>query len=202
MAGAARSATSTSLATGRTRWPRRTNQSGIDSWRVAVVLAFDGKDIADRPCRRHAPALFRSRSFHWARKELTQRHCGRVARQAGGCAEARRRRLCRAGRGQVGRITACARCPKSTAASSRWIRIPAACWRCPAASPTRSSQFDRAMQAMRQPGSSFKPFVYAAALDNGYTPVEQGAGRAVRDGSRARAGRLAAGQLRESNFSA
>jgi penicillin-binding protein 1A len=36
-----------------------------------------------------------------------------------------------------------------------------------------SSQFDRAMQAMRQPGSSFKPFVYAAALDNGYTPTSQ-----------------------------
>ncbi|WP_196258441.1 penicillin-binding protein 1A [Pelagibacterium limicola] len=33
------------------------------------------------------------------------------------------------------------------------------------------SQFNRATQAMRQPGSSFKPFVYAAALDNGYTPA-------------------------------
>ncbi len=32
------------------------------------------------------------------------------------------------------------------------------------------SQFNRATQAWRQPGSSFKPFVYAAALDNGYTP--------------------------------
>jgi penicillin-binding protein 1A len=32
------------------------------------------------------------------------------------------------------------------------------------------SQFNRATQAMRQPGSSFKPLVYAAALDNGYTP--------------------------------
>ena len=32
------------------------------------------------------------------------------------------------------------------------------------------SEFNRATQAMRQPGSSFKPFVYATALDNGYTP--------------------------------
>jgi penicillin-binding protein 1A len=33
-----------------------------------------------------------------------------------------------------------------------------------------NSQFNRAVQAMRQPGSSFKPVAYAAALDNGYTP--------------------------------
>ncbi|WP_068316078.1 penicillin-binding protein 1A [Polycladidibacter hongkongensis] len=32
------------------------------------------------------------------------------------------------------------------------------------------SQFNRATQAKRQPGSAFKPFVYAAALDSGYTP--------------------------------
>lgn len=32
------------------------------------------------------------------------------------------------------------------------------------------SQFNRASQAKRQPGSSFKPFVYAVALESGYTP--------------------------------
>jgi len=32
------------------------------------------------------------------------------------------------------------------------------------------SQFNRATQAARQPGSSFKPFVYMAALDKGFTP--------------------------------
>jgi penicillin-binding protein 1A len=33
------------------------------------------------------------------------------------------------------------------------------------------SKFNRAMQAYRQPGSAFKPFVYTAAMDNGMTPV-------------------------------
>jgi penicillin-binding protein 1A len=51
------------------------------------------------------------------------------------------------------------------------------------------SEFNRATQALRQPGSSFKPFVYATALDNGYTPssivlddtieVDQGPGQEV-----------------------
>ena len=35
----------------------------------------------------------------------------------------------------------------------------------------QNSVFNRATQARRQPGSSFKPFVYAAALDSGYTPA-------------------------------
>lgn len=34
----------------------------------------------------------------------------------------------------------------------------------------QSSVFNRATQAMRQPGSNFKPFVYAAALDSGFSP--------------------------------
>jgi len=35
----------------------------------------------------------------------------------------------------------------------------------------RGASFNRATQALRQPGSAFKPFVYAAALDNGMTPA-------------------------------
>jgi penicillin-binding protein 1A len=51
------------------------------------------------------------------------------------------------------------------------------------------SQFNRATQAYRQPGSTFKPIVYSSAIDNGYTPstmevdapieIDQGQGAAV-----------------------
>ncbi|MFQ5583403.1 MAG: penicillin-binding protein 1A [Calditrichia bacterium] len=36
-----------------------------------------------------------------------------------------------------------------------------------------NSQYNRATQAARQPGSAFKPFLYAAAIDNGYTPADK-----------------------------
>ncbi len=35
----------------------------------------------------------------------------------------------------------------------------------------RESQFNRAVQSRRQPGSAFKPIIYAAALDKGFTPA-------------------------------
>ncbi|MGA9263121.1 MAG: PBP1A family penicillin-binding protein, partial [Desulfobacterales bacterium] len=35
----------------------------------------------------------------------------------------------------------------------------------------RENQFNRALQSRRQPGSAFKPIIYAAAIDKGYTPA-------------------------------
>jgi penicillin-binding protein 1A len=37
----------------------------------------------------------------------------------------------------------------------------------------KQSQFNRATQSRRQPGSAFKPIIYAAALDKGYTPATE-----------------------------
>jgi penicillin-binding protein 1A len=36
----------------------------------------------------------------------------------------------------------------------------------------KDSKWNRAVQAKRQPGSAFKPFIYVAALENGYTPAD------------------------------
>ena len=46
-------------------------------------------------------------------------------------------------------------------ASARWS----------AASTTRKNKFNHVTQAWRQPGSSFKPFIYSAALEKGFTPA-------------------------------
>jgi penicillin-binding protein 1A len=43
----------------------------------------------------------------------------------------------------------------------------------------RHSEFNRATQAERQPGSAFKPFIYGAALQKGYTPVSEVVDRPV-----------------------
>lgn len=37
----------------------------------------------------------------------------------------------------------------------------------------KKSRYNRAVQMARQPGSAFKPFLYTAAIDNGYMPIDQ-----------------------------
>ena len=59
-----------------------------------------------------------------------------------------------------------------------WTRTPATCWRWSAGATSAHSQFNRATQALRQPGSAFKPFVYAAALEKGRSPLYGGLRRA------------------------
>ena len=75
-----------------------------------------------------------------------------------------------AGRGGARRrrpgSTGCA-VPGSRRRSSRSIRRPATSWRWSAARNYARSTYNRAVRSRRQPGSAFKPLVYAAALANG-----------------------------------
>ena len=48
----------------------------------------------------------------------------------------------------------------------------------------KQSEFNRATQAFRQPGSAFKPFVYALALENNYSPTNFNFGCTISSRSR------------------
>ena len=147
--------------------------SDVAPWRLAVVLEVSDQSARiglqpgrepGGPSARNAPiGILPLDGMKWAKtggKPVAQSQSGR---------QPRRRRLCRAGKDR-GPIPSCIRCRKSPARS--WSMDP---WTGRVLAMVGGfsydqSQFNRATQALRQPGSSFKPFVYAAALDNGYTP--------------------------------
>jgi penicillin-binding protein 1A len=144
------------------------NQSGIDSWQVAVVLAFDGNDtrigLGDG-----STATIPFSELAWARPELRNATVG--------AAPAKPQNVLK-----IGDVVYVEPTDKKRNFGLR--QVPEVNGGIVAMDPHTgrvlalsggfsyaSSQFDRAFQALRQPGSSFKPYVYAAALDNGYTPV-------------------------------
>ena len=163
----------------------------VAPWQLAVVLETGDQSarIGLQPGREPGGAVSNERpvgivpldGMKWAKVQ------NKVADQSQPGAQSRRRRLCRR-RARSAANSACIKFPKCRARSSRWIRGPAACSRMVGGFSYDQSQFNRATQALRQPGSSFKPFVYAAALDNGYTPSTRGDGRADRDRPGRRAG--------------
>ena len=146
------------------------NQSGIDSWRVAVVLSFDGKDsrigLGDG-----SSGTIPFTELSWARKELRNATVGASPTKPEDVLKV----------GDVVYVE-----PVDANRNFGLRQVPEVNGGIVSMDPHTgrvlamsggfsyaSSQFDRAFQAMRQPGSSFKPYVYAAALDNGYTPVSK-----------------------------
>jgi penicillin-binding protein 1A len=145
-------------------------QSGIETWRMAVTLGYADKAIrvglADG-----STGLIPYESYKWARRELKNQSWGPVPTAPDQVAKP----------GDVFYVE-----PEGKPGQFGLRQIPEVNGAIVAMDPHTgrvlalsggfsyaSSQFDRAMQAMRQPGSSFKPFVYAAALDNGYTPASK-----------------------------
>jgi penicillin-binding protein 1A len=146
------------------------NQSGIDSWRVAVVLSFDGTatkiGLGDGSL-----ATIPFAELAWARKELRNASVGAAPTKPQDVLKL----------GDVVYVEAVDNkrdfgLRQVPEVNGGIVSMDPHTGRVLAMSggfSYASSQFDRAFQAMRQPGSSFKPYVYAAALDNGYTPVSK-----------------------------
>jgi len=147
------------------------NESGIDTWRVAVVLGFGPDRSVNIGLSGGKAARIPFSELLWARRELHDALVGAVPERPQDVLKKGDFIYVEPtdGRGDYGlrqvpevngAIVAMDPHTGRVLALSGGFSFP-------------SSQFDRAMQARRQPGSAFKPFVYAAALDNGYTPVSK-----------------------------
>ncbi|MEO0728976.1 MAG: penicillin-binding protein 1A [Pseudomonadota bacterium] len=175
--------------------------SDIDPWRLGVVLSADAKKavVGLRPIRgvdRKLPAERQAvelalESLKWAGAfRATDKAKGRAPRRVTDVVKA----------GDVIYVSPVD--PKNLAGKWELMQVPDVGGGLIAMDPHTGrvlavvggfsfsiSQFDRAIQAKRQPGSSFKPLVYATALDNGYKPtsivldapieVDQGPGKEI-----------------------
>jgi penicillin-binding protein 1A len=145
------------------------NQSGIDTWRVAVVLGF----MPDKSVRIGFADSARGRipfkELLWARPELKDADVGAQPAKPQDVLKIGNLIYVEAvdGRGDYGLRQVPEVNGGIVAMDPHTGRVLALS----GGFSYASSQYDRAMQALRQPGSAFKPFVYAAALDNGFTPV-------------------------------
>jgi len=147
------------------------NQSGIDTWRVATVLGFDDGDKSARiGLAGGDEGTIPLAGLVWARKQLPGMSVG--------AAPVRPEDVLKTGdliyvepdgHGTYG----LRQVPQVNGAIVAMDPHTGRVLAMSGGFSYASSQFDRAMQAMRQPGSAFKPFVYAAALDAGYTPSSQ-----------------------------
>ncbi|HEX4532587.1 MAG TPA: penicillin-binding protein 1A [Rhizomicrobium sp.] len=148
------------------------NQSGIDTWRVAVVLGYGDDRSVKIGLADGTQGVIPFSELSWARPEI--RRSATV-----GAAPTSPQQVVKAG--DVIYVEA-----TDTDGQYALRQVPEVNGSIVVMDPHTgrvlalsggfsfaSSQFDRAMQAKRQPGSSFKPFVYAAALDNGYTPTSK-----------------------------
>jgi penicillin-binding protein 1A len=148
-------------------------QTGIETWRVAAVLGISGKDIRIG-FTNGTTGIIPFDGYKWAKRELKNQTWGAMPIAPEQVAKA----------GDVVYVEPMD--PKEGGKPGQYglRQIPEINGAIVAMDPHTgrvlalsggfsyaSSQFDRAMQAKRQPGSSFKPFVYAAALENGYTPA-------------------------------
>lgn len=141
----------------------------IDGWRLALVLET-APDQAQLGFADGASGTLGMDDVKWARRPLPEGRVGPPPQQIGDVVRA-------------GDVVIVSPLGDESAGAYRLEQIPAVGGAIVAMDPHTGrilamsggfdfagSEFNRATQARRQPGSAFKPFVYAAALDKGYTP--------------------------------
>ena len=145
----------------------------VEGWRAAVVLALEGDAARIGIEGEDADGLIDAKDVTWARKHHADGTLGPKAKVAGDLVD-------------VGDIVMVRAVTKDDGSFDRWSlrQVPEVQGGFMAMDVNtgrvmamqggfsyEDSVFNRATQAARQPGSSFKPFVYAAALDSGFTPA-------------------------------
>ena len=156
--------------TGARRWAHIPALGDVAPWRLAVVL--DVNDVVG-PHRPAAAAREIRRSLRMTRETGTLSRRARRALDPQAPAPGpftRRRGLCRAAGRPSRPVSGCGRFRKFPARYLAMDPYTGRVFAMVGGFSFDQSSFNRATQAQRQPGSSFKPFVYATALDNGYTP--------------------------------
>ena len=152
--------------------------AGLDSWQLALVMAVDAQGATiGLPDGSTAPLPLAE--LAWARQVDVDGNPGPPIERADQVARPRRRDLGGAGRRHAPRRRASA----ASEAHYALRQVPEIEGAIVALNPHTGrvlairggfnynrSVFNRATQALRQPGSAFKPFVYLAALEDGFTP--------------------------------
>ena len=146
----------------------------VTEWRLAAVTGLSGNDAARITFIDGSEGRIPMAEMTWARKFITNDRMGPEVRKPSDVLSV----------GDVVYVEALPKTPENPNTGSYTLRqVPKVNGGLLAMDPHTgrvlalvggfsyySSEFDRAWQAYRQTGSSFKPIVYAVALDEGYTP--------------------------------
>jgi penicillin-binding protein 1A len=146
----------------------------VTEWRLAAVTGFAGNDAARITFMDGSEGRIPLAEMKWARKFITNDRMGPEIRKPADVLAP----------GDVVYVEALPKTPENANTGAYTLRqVPKVNGGLLAMDPHTgrvmalvggfsyyASEFDRAWQAYRQTGSSFKPIVYAVALDEGYTP--------------------------------
>ena len=159
----------------RQRQRRRSSRSWSTSTRAignllpAVVVVGRRQDGAACTCKARGFAQIDWDGLSWARKALGNDALGPAPKTRRRGRRARRRRVCR--RRRQAAHAQLAQVPEAQSALVALDPHDGAIAALVGGFDYFTNKYNRVTQAQRQPGSGFKPFLYSAALENGFTPA-------------------------------